>query len=148
MYSFYPNSHIHYQGNNNFLFLKELEKRLLEISSKNKKLSSEYYTMSSDESPIDEGISVHSDARSENELKLTDKEPSSLAEEALNTSRLQTTVPQPLYMQSIAHVLEDISQVKVLESSVAHFQLGYMGTFDCLAKYKYVLLSRFSMILV
>lgn len=42
----------------------------------------------------------------------------------------------PLYTQSIDHVLKDITEVKALEASVAHLQLGYAGTFDCLAKYR------------
>ena len=40
------------------------------------------------------------------------------------------------YMQSVEHVLDDIGEVKALETSIAHFSLGYVGTFDCLAEYK------------
>ncbi len=42
----------------------------------------------------------------------------------------------PKYMESIQHVLADIGEIKALETPVAHLQLGYMGTFDCLAEYK------------
>ena len=39
-------------------------------------------------------------------------------------------------MQSVEHVLSDIGRVACMETSVAHFELGYMGTFDCLAEYQ------------
>lgn len=42
----------------------------------------------------------------------------------------------PQYMQSIGHVLEDMGEVKALETATAHIALGYMGTFDCLAEYQ------------
>ena len=41
-----------------------------------------------------------------------------------------------LLMQSIDHVLSDISEVVTLERPVVHFELGYVGTFDCIAKYR------------
>lgn len=41
-----------------------------------------------------------------------------------------------LFMKSMEHVLQDISDIKALETRVVHFELGYMGTFDCVAKYK------------
>lgn len=40
------------------------------------------------------------------------------------------------YMNSVEHVLKDVSRVYALESVVTHFELGYTGTFDCLAEYK------------
>lgn len=40
------------------------------------------------------------------------------------------------YMESVEHILDDIGEVKALETSIAHFSLGYVGTFDCLANYK------------
>lgn len=40
------------------------------------------------------------------------------------------------YMHSVEHILKDISCVCALESVVTHFELGYTGTFDCLAEYK------------
>ena len=43
---------------------------------------------------------------------------------------------EPKYLESVEHVLADIGEIKALETSVAHLQLGYMGTFDCLAEYK------------
>ena len=42
------------------------------------------------------------------------------------------------FMQSVEHVLKDISDVLVLEGTVAHYELGYTGTFDCVAKYRCV----------
>ena len=42
----------------------------------------------------------------------------------------------PQYMQSVEHVLDDIGEVKALETSIVHLPLGYVGTFDCLAEYK------------
>ena len=40
------------------------------------------------------------------------------------------------YLQSVQHVLADISEVYVLESAVAHMELGYSGTCDCIATYR------------
>lgn len=40
------------------------------------------------------------------------------------------------YMESVEHILDDIGEVKALETSIANFSLGYVGTFDCLANYK------------
>ena len=40
------------------------------------------------------------------------------------------------YLQSVQHVLADISDVYVLESAVAHMELGYSGTCDCIATYR------------
>ncbi len=40
------------------------------------------------------------------------------------------------YMKSVEHVLSDIGTVYALESLVTHMELGYTGTFDCLAEYK------------
>ena len=42
------------------------------------------------------------------------------------------------YLQSVQHVLEDISEVHALESGLTHPELGYAGTVDCIAKYKSV----------
>lgn len=39
-------------------------------------------------------------------------------------------------MLSVEHVLRDIGKVIAMETAVAHFELGYMGTFDCLAEYQ------------
>ena len=42
------------------------------------------------------------------------------------------------YMKSVEHVLRDIGSVCALESMVTHMELGYTGTFDCLAEYRSV----------
>lgn len=61
------------------------------------------------------------------------KEPCILERPKENTEDL--ALP-PQYMQSVEHVLGDLGEVKALETSIAHFSLGYVGTFDCLAEYK------------
>ena len=43
------------------------------------------------------------------------------------------------YVKSVEHVLEQITCVLALESVVTHHELGYTGTFDCIAKYRLVL---------
>ena len=48
----------------------------------------------------------------------------------------KSMLSDPMHMQSVEHILADIGEIKALETSVAHMQLGYMGTFDCLAEYK------------
>ncbi|NXW64329.1 MGME1 exonuclease, partial [Eurystomus gularis] len=40
------------------------------------------------------------------------------------------------YISSVQHVLEDISEVKALESAVQHETLQYLGLVDCVAKYR------------
>ncbi|XP_063247313.1 mitochondrial genome maintenance exonuclease 1 isoform X2 [Prinia subflava] len=40
------------------------------------------------------------------------------------------------YLSSVGHVLEDISEVKALESGVHHETLQYLGLVDCVAKYR------------
>ncbi|NWY39477.1 MGME1 exonuclease, partial [Sylvia atricapilla] len=40
------------------------------------------------------------------------------------------------YLSSVEHVLEDISEVKALESGVHHETLHYLGLVDCVAKYR------------
>ncbi|NWH78254.1 MGME1 exonuclease, partial [Piaya cayana] len=40
------------------------------------------------------------------------------------------------YLSSVQHVLEDISDVKALESAVQHETLQYLGLVDCVAKYR------------
>ncbi|NXR24881.1 MGME1 exonuclease, partial [Cinclus mexicanus] len=40
------------------------------------------------------------------------------------------------YLSSVEHVLEDISDVKALESGVHHETLRYLGLVDCVAKYR------------
>lgn len=40
------------------------------------------------------------------------------------------------YLESIAHILEDIGEVKAIESVVQHHTLNYMGIADCVARYR------------
>lgn len=40
------------------------------------------------------------------------------------------------YLESISHILEDISEVKAIESGVQHHALNYMGIADCVARYR------------
>lgn len=41
------------------------------------------------------------------------------------------------YLSSVEHVLQDISEVKALESAVHHETLQYLGLVDCVAKYRW-----------
>lgn len=43
------------------------------------------------------------------------------------------------YMESVSHVLEDISAVRAIESTVQHDTLNYLGIADCVARYRGVL---------
>ncbi|CAJ1067735.1 mitochondrial genome maintenance exonuclease 1 [Xyrichtys novacula] len=43
------------------------------------------------------------------------------------------------YMQSISHVLEEVSAVRAIESTVKHDTLNYLGVADCVARYRGVL---------
>ena len=45
------------------------------------------------------------------------------------------------YMKSVRDVLEQITSVLALESVVTHHELGYTGTLDCVAKYRFVLVA-------
>lgn len=40
------------------------------------------------------------------------------------------------YLESISHILVDISDVKAIESAVQHHTLNYMGIADCVARYR------------
>lgn len=40
------------------------------------------------------------------------------------------------YLESISHILEDLSDVKAIESVVQHHTLNYMGIADCVARYR------------
>lgn len=40
------------------------------------------------------------------------------------------------YMESISHILEDVSSVRAIESAVQHDTLNYMGIADCVARYR------------
>ncbi|KAM6916157.1 mitochondrial genome maintenance exonuclease 1 [Xenentodon cancila] len=43
------------------------------------------------------------------------------------------------YIESISHVLEDVSAVRAIESTVQHGTLNYLGIVDCVARYRGVL---------
>ncbi|KAM3863033.1 mitochondrial genome maintenance exonuclease 1 [Diretmus argenteus] len=43
------------------------------------------------------------------------------------------------YMESISHILDDISGVRAIESTVQHGTLNYLGIVDCVAHYRGVL---------
>ncbi|XP_061601022.1 mitochondrial genome maintenance exonuclease 1 [Cololabis saira] len=43
------------------------------------------------------------------------------------------------YIESISHVLEDVSAVRAIESTVHHGTLNYLGIVDCVARYRGVL---------
>lgn len=43
------------------------------------------------------------------------------------------------YMESISHVLEDVSAVRAIESTVQHDSLNYLGIVDCVGRYRGVL---------
>lgn len=47
------------------------------------------------------------------------------------------------YVKSVEHVLEHITSVLALESVVTHHELGYTGTFDCVAKYRFAFCAVF-----
>lgn len=40
------------------------------------------------------------------------------------------------YMESISHILEDVSAVRAIESTVRHDTLNYLGIADCVARYR------------
>ncbi|KAF3842265.1 hypothetical protein F7725_024216 [Dissostichus mawsoni] len=40
------------------------------------------------------------------------------------------------YMESISHVLADVSAVRATESTVQHAELNYLGILDCVARYR------------
>lgn len=43
------------------------------------------------------------------------------------------------YMESISHILEDVREVRAIESTVKHDTLNYLGIADCVARYRGVL---------
>lgn len=43
------------------------------------------------------------------------------------------------YMESVSHILEDIREVRAIESTVQHNELNYLGIVDCVARYRGVL---------
>lgn len=40
------------------------------------------------------------------------------------------------YLESISHVLEDVTAVRATESTVHHDALNYLGILDCVARYR------------
>lgn len=44
------------------------------------------------------------------------------------------------YLQSISRVLEDVTEVKAIESVVQHQPLQYLGIVDCVALYRWELI--------
>lgn len=71
--------------------------------------------------------------------KDTDATPSDGSSESL-TDRPKAYEEQiSEYIKSVECVLEQISSVLALESVVVHHELGYTGTCDCIAKYRFVL---------
>lgn len=59
-----------------------------------------------------------------------------------NKNLSETTESSPVvqgYIQSISHVLEDVSGVRAIESTVQHASLNYLGIVDCVARYRGVL---------
>ena len=60
---------------------------------------------------------------------------SSLEEQQTDT-RKENSEEDHGYLQSVQHVLQNISDVHALERVTIHKELGYTGTFDCVAKYK------------
>lgn len=43
------------------------------------------------------------------------------------------------YMDSVSHILKDVSAVRAIESTVQHETLNYLGVMDCVARYRGVL---------
>lgn len=43
------------------------------------------------------------------------------------------------YMESVSHILEDVREVRAIESTVQHNALNYLGIVDCVARYRGVL---------
>ena len=60
---------------------------------------------------------------------------SSLEEQQTDT-RKENSEEDHGYLQSVQHVLQNISDIHALERVTVHKELGYTGTFDCVAKYK------------
>lgn len=40
------------------------------------------------------------------------------------------------YVESVSHILEDVREVRAIESTVQHNTLNYLGIVDCVARYR------------
>ncbi|XP_016892631.2 mitochondrial genome maintenance exonuclease 1 [Cynoglossus semilaevis] len=58
-------------------------------------------------------------------------------QQSLDTSEFSSHVQG--YMQSITHILEDVTAARAIESTVQHDTLNYLGIVDCVARYRGVL---------
>lgn len=57
-------------------------------------------------------------------------------QQSLDTSEFSSHVQG--YMQSITHILEDVTAARAIESTVQHDTLNYLGIVDCVARYRYM----------
>uniref|UniRef100_A0A1A7X9A2 Mitochondrial genome maintenance exonuclease 1 n=1 Tax=Iconisemion striatum TaxID=60296 RepID=A0A1A7X9A2_9TELE len=63
----------------------------------------------------------------------------SALEEILENRSPSETPEVQGYLRSISHILEDVSAVRAIESTVQHTTLNYLGIVDCVARYRGVL---------
>ncbi|XP_072293136.1 mitochondrial genome maintenance exonuclease 1 [Eucyclogobius newberryi] len=63
-------------------------------------------------------------------VKWTDRDPSEMSQFPPEISG---------YMQSVSHILDDVREVRAIESTVQHHALNYLGIVDCVARYRGVL---------
>ncbi|NWW46679.1 MGME1 exonuclease, partial [Pedionomus torquatus] len=59
-----------------------------------------------------------------------------LSKETATEAQREEDVTTSGFLSSVQHVLEDVSEVKALESAVQHETLQYLGLVDCVAKYR------------
>ncbi|NXP12574.1 MGME1 exonuclease, partial [Thinocorus orbignyianus] len=59
-----------------------------------------------------------------------------LSEQTATEAQREEDVAISGFLSSVQHVLEDVSEVKVLESAVQHQTLQYLGLVDCVAEYR------------
>lgn len=142
--------------------IQDLERELLQLSqsrTRENSTSNSQSELSKESSPVeslepsaaspsrevaDEGTQSSTLEQSTAEPPATSDSGSDRDEEASNrdeeaSDRNEEASDEPLasqHMQSVEHVLRDIGRVVALETPVAHLELGYVGTFDCLAEYQ------------